>query len=103
MLDKTLLLKAVSDYEPYTKSQKKMLKLLVNLSIDNHVTISCNYIMENLDLSRPTVYFNLKKFERDGFITRINTMNKQDEFVLHPEKLEYIYKLYQIKLAMRND
>jgi len=103
-VDKTLLLKAIEDFEPYTKSQRDMLKILVGLSIENVANASCNYMMKNTGLSRPSIYLNLKKFEKEGFIIRIRkTGSKQDSFQLNSEKLDYILQLYQNKNAMEND
>lgn len=103
-MDKTLLLKAIEDFEPYTKSQRDMLKILVGLSIENVANASCNYMMKNTGLSKPSIYLNLKKFEKEGFITRIRkTGSKQDSFQLNPGKLDYILQLYQNKNAMEND
>lgn len=103
-MDKTLLLKAIEDFEPYTKSQRNMLKILVGLSVENIANASCTYLMKNANLSRPSIYLNLKKFEKEGFITRIKkTGSKQDSFQLNSEKLDYILQLYQNKKAMEND
>lgn len=103
-MDKTLLLKAIEDFEPYTKSQRNMLKILVGLSVENVANVSCAYLMKNANLSRPAVYLNLKKFEKAGFIARIRKSgSKQDLFQLNSEKLDYILQLYQNKKAMEND
>ena len=103
-MDKTLLLKAIEDFEPYTKSQRNMLKSLVGVSVENVATASCTYLMKNANLSRPSIYLNLKKFEKEGFITRIKkTGSKQDSFQLNSAKLDYILQLYQNKKAMEND
>lgn len=103
-MEKTLLLKAIEDFEPYTKPQRNMLKSLVGVSVENVANASCAYLMKNSNLSRPSIYLNLKKFEKEGFITRIKkTGNKQDSFQLNEEKLNYIIQLYQNKKAMEND
>jgi Fe2+ or Zn2+ uptake regulation protein len=103
-MDKTLLLRAIDDFEPYTKSQRSMLRILVGLSVEDVANVSCAYMMKNAGLSRPSIYLNLKKFENEGFITRIkNTGSKQDSYKLNLEELDYILQLYQNKKAMESD
>lgn len=103
-MDKTLLLKAIDDFELYSKAQRSMLKILVGLSVENIANVSCAYMVKNAGLSRPSIYLNLKKFEKEGFITRIKTIgNKQDSFKLNPEKLDYILQIYQNKKAMESN
>ena len=103
-MDKTLILRAIDDFEPYTKSQRSMLRILVGLSVEDVANVSCAYMMKNTSLSRPSVYLNLKNFENEGFIARIkNTGSKQNSYKLNLEKLDYIVQLYQNKKAMENN
>jgi len=99
--ERTLLLRAIEDYEPYTMPQRAMLKILVGLSVEDIANVSCAYMMKNTSLSRPSIYLNLKKFQNDGFITRIRkTGSKQDSYQLNLENLGAILQLYQNKQAM---
>lgn len=100
-MDKTLLLRAIDDFEPYTKAQRSILRILVGLSVEDIANVGCSYLMKNACLSRPSIYLNLKKFEKEGFITRIKrTGSKQNSYKLNLERLDYILQLYQNKKAM---
>lgn len=102
-LEKTLLMRAIDDYGIYTVAQRTVLKTLVGLSVGDIANVSCAYLMEVANLTRASIYLNLKKFQNDGFITRVKkTGSKQDIYKLEFKNLNTILQLYQNKQAMKN-
>lgn len=96
MTDKTTLLEAIDAYEFYTKRQRHILKTLVSLSVDNIVHVKCTFLNQTAGITLQAVYSNLRKFEADGFITRLKRGRNVDSvFKLNQEKLEHILKLHE--------
>lgn len=93
-----LLLEAIEDYELYSKSQRAMLKILIQTSIDNIASISTSFLMKKLNLSRYSVYLILKQLEKDNLIERIKKDGmRHDCFKINYLGLDHIIQLYQKK------
>ena len=101
--DKNLLAIAIDNYELYTSKQKNILKILVNMAIENIATVGTAYLMEKTKLSRPAIYLNLKKFTIEGTINRIRKPGERyNSYELNQKKLDYILQLYKNKKAMED-
>lgn len=98
MYNKKILIHAIESYDIYSLNQRKILALLINTSVNELSSISIDYISQTTKISKPNVYQNIKKLEKDKLITRIRQEGaKLDSYELNREKLEYILQLYQNK------
>jgi Fe2+ or Zn2+ uptake regulation protein len=96
--NKQLLVLAINSYDFYTERQKKLLSLLVHMSIDGVATVSTTYLKNYVALSRAGIYLNLKKFTTEGMLSKIRKpADNQDSYCLNKEKLEHIVQLYHNK------
>lgn len=104
MQNKHILTPAIESYDIYSITQRKILSLLINTSVNGLSEVSTEYISKTTSISKANVYQNIKKLEKDKIITRIRKDGaKVDSFQLNSEKLDYILQLYQNKKAMEND
>ena len=101
MYNKQILIHAIESYDIYSPNQRKILILLVNTSVNELSSISIDYISKTTNVSKPNVYQNIKKLEKDEIITRIRQVGaKLDSYQLNKEKLDYIIQVYQNKKAI---
>lgn len=64
-LDEDTLLKAIDDYELYTKSQRETLKILIKVADDDDIaSVGVKYLIEKLNLTRLRVYSIFEKFTK---------------------------------------
>ena len=104
MQNKHILTHAIESYDIYSISQRKILSLLINTSVNGLSEVSTEYISKTTGISKANIYQNIKKLEKDKIITRIRKEGaKIDSFQLNSEKLDYILQLYQNKKALEND
>jgi DNA-binding MarR family transcriptional regulator len=95
MNDKELLIKAIENYDPYSLSKRKVLKVLVNTSIDGIARISGKRISELVGKSLGNIFLTIRNLEKDGFIERIKSTGEQSfSYKLNPSKMDFIIKLY---------
>ena len=96
MDNKELLLAAIEDYEPYTKSQRKLLSAFVGLAVDDIVNISVISLSKLIGISRFAVYKNLNFLESDNAIKKLNN-DKEGRlagFHISQDKLKHIEAVY---------
>ncbi len=103
MEDKDSLLKAVDNYDLYTPAEKKVLKTLIEISINNIAIISVKKLTALANISRPIVYKALATLQKDNTIERtIHGTSKKRSFTIKQNKLLEIaqyYKLYLEKIT----
>lgn len=91
MKDKELLIEAIENYDLFTLHEKTILKLLIELSIDNKVVCSIIKLKEISQISRPTIYRALQMFEDYSLIDiEKNPNRKISTFILKDHKLKEI-------------
>ena len=96
--NKELLLAAIDDYDPYNKSQRKLLKAFVELAVNDCVATSITSISKLIGVTRPAIYTNLSLLEKDGFITKIKSAKANlGEYKINHNKLDYIIEVYTKK------
>ena len=94
--DKELLLEAIDNYDVYTPSVATVLKILIELSVDDVVIISVLKLSKLTKISRPVVYKALETFEETGIIERIKKpQHKTSCFYLKANKLKHIIEHYK--------
>ena len=98
MEDKNLIKKAIDKYDVYSPSQRDILKLFIDISINNLIEASVKYISERTQLKKSTIYFAINLFLKDGFIQR--DIGASKALVLSENKINYIVEIYKKKYSM---
>lgn len=99
MEDKNLIKKAIDKYDAYSPSQREILKLFIDISINNFIEASVKYISEKTQLKKSTVYFAINLFLKDGFIQR--DIGASKALVLSENKINYIVEIYKKKYSIK--
>ncbi len=81
MNDKNLLIEAIDHYEAYSPSYRKILKTLVELSIDDIVNISVLQLSKLTLLSRETIYQAFNVMEQDNLIEVVKQAKGKISFI----------------------
>lgn len=100
MENKELVKKAIDKYDAYSKSQRDVLKLFVDVSINYCVHASVKYISEQTDLKKSTIYFAINLFLKDGVIHRDSGTSKA--LILSKSKIKEIQDIYKQKYSVEN-
>ena len=102
MKDKDLLVKAIDNYDPLTPAHRKVLKVLVDLAVDEVALITVIKLCKISTLSRTLIYQALEVLEKQEFIEVIKTdknvnKSKLNSITLRPDGLESIVKYYELE------
>jgi DNA-damage-inducible protein D len=98
MKDKELLMKAIDNYDLYTPHERKVLKTLLLISIDDVAITSILKLSKLSKVSRPVVYKALAAFIKHELIEEIkDARNILNAFKLKRNKLEEIQKHYEVQ------
>lgn len=105
MDNKEQLLEAIDNYRTYSAGYRTILKLLVELSIDEMVHITVIQLSQMSLLSREIIYQALDVLERDGLIEIVKrTKGKTAKIgcvILKPNKLNQIKQFYDKQLEVQ--
>ena len=78
MKNKDTLLKAINNFDNFTKSQKSILEILVNfMDNNNSANISINSISKMSGFSKTIIYKNLNALEKGNYIERSKIPSKK--------------------------
>jgi Fe2+ or Zn2+ uptake regulation protein len=94
MEDRELLLKAIDNYDAYSIPQRETLKALLKLSSDGIVIIKPAQLSSLTNLSRTLIYYNLKVFEKEGLIKKLDRVNRLYRFKIEEDKLKHFIEVY---------
>ncbi len=98
MKDKELLLEAIDHYALLSPTYRRVLKILVQITIDNIAIISIKELTRLVGASRISVYHALDLLEKEKFIEKLNIKgSKIGNFAIKPKKLQEIINHYSIK------
>lgn len=98
MKDKELLIKAIDSYDLYTPHERKVLKTLLLISIEDVAITSILKLSKLSKVSRPVVYKALAAFKKHELIEEIkDARNILNAFKLKRNKLEEIQKHYEVQ------
>jgi transposase len=104
MKDKELLLEAITNYDLYSSSYKKVLITLITVSIDNVAALSVKSIHKATHIAQNTIYIILRALENDGIITRRSKIGTRNAYKINQTKLDEILEIYQRKqLILKNN
>lgn len=98
MKDKELLMEAIDNYDLYTPHERKVLKTLLLISIDDVAITSILKLSKLSRVSRPVVYKALAVFKKHELLEEIkDERNISNAFKLKKNKLEEIQRHYEIQ------
>src|SRR4051812_23562025 len=96
-----LIFEAIDNYELYAKSQRDILKLIINLAINDIAVVSVKYVVERTNVARSSVYNIMKNLQNDDVITKFRLKNtRQDSYKINRKKLDYIVQVYSNKKSV---
>jgi len=99
--NKEQLLLAIQEYSLYTPAQRKLLQILVNLSVDNTVIVTARDLTKAMNTTKVTVYTALELFKKDGVIEVPSSQGvKLTSCRLKQTKLNEIITHYNKKLEL---
>jgi hypothetical protein len=105
MNNKDQLLNAVDNYDSYSAGYRKILKLLVELAIDDIAHITVIQLSKISSLSREMIYQALYVFQQDGLIEIVKrTKGKTgtiNSIILKPNKLGQLIQFYSKQLEVQ--
>ena len=94
MSNKEELLEAIEHYSVFTKTQRKMLKFLVQIETDSKSVIDVRTLAKAANTSATAVYKAIKLFEKDGILQVVTSSNnKMNNFLLKKARLEEIKEI----------
>lgn len=104
-MNKEILLEAINYYDDYTVTQRKILKFLVNMAIDDIVVITPAKLIKLLNANKSTVYLALGRFQEDKLIMLADPSKngKFTKFKLNQEQLNIIIKRFELQRNCRTD
>ena len=97
MKDKELLMKAIDSYSVYTDRQRKLLKMLINMAVDDVIVISVIELHKLSETSRPSIYKCIALFEKDEIIEPIKDIDgliRLNTYRLNANKIDNIVRHY---------
>ena len=100
MKNKEFIKKAIDKYDAYSRSQRDVLKLFIDISINHRVHASVKYISEQTSLKKSTIYFAINLFLKDEIIHRDTGASKA--LMLSKSKIQEILDIYKQKYSMEN-
>jgi predicted transcriptional regulator of viral defense system len=97
MENKELLLEAIDNYALLSNSYRKVLKVLVQIAIDDSVIISLKKLIELAGVSRISGYHALSFLEKEKFIEKLSVKgSKLGKFLIKPKKLQEVIDHHSI-------
>ena len=97
-MQKDMIIKAIDDYDMYSNNQKKVLKTLVAVSLDNLACVSVSSISEATKIAANSIYVTLRKLENNKCITRERPSGqKTNAYRINMDKINEILNIYKKK------
>lgn len=96
-LDKNLLLESIKTYDYYTDTQRSILQVIVQTSVDGKSKITTSFIAEQVNVSRTAVYKCLKKLIQEGDVVIDVSKKRQRTILLNTDSMKNIISLHLAK------
>lgn len=97
MSDTEMIKEAIHYSGLYSNNQCKILNLLLDISVNNIAQATVRFIEEKTKVKKPTIYFALKIFQKDGLIIKNEQLGG---FEIQQQKINYFLESYQKKQAI---
>lgn len=108
MINKIILLEALKHYSKYSKNTKWILKILIELSVENSTIITVAELYILTGISKKGIYDILKRLDRDDYIksnASLNIHNKNRNiygFIINFSNMKGIIEHYSKLLLQPN-
>ena len=98
MENKELLLEAIDHYVLLSPTYRKVLKILVQIAIDDTAIIGIKELTKLAGTSRISTYNALSLLEKEKFIEKLSIKgSKIGSFIIKPKKLQEVINHHSIK------
>lgn len=87
MYDKTLLKKAVKNFSGYSKKFCEVFDILLDLSVNNELVAKPQFILQNYNIKKSTLYFAIQRFKKDNLLDK--EKGKSGKITFSTDKLNY--------------
>jgi hypothetical protein len=102
MDNKEQLIEAIDNYAGYSSGCRKILKLLVELSINDVAYVSVVQLSDISSLSKEKIYQALDLFQKDGFVERNKgKINTTRGITLKSDKLDQLLQFHNKKIELQ--
>jgi predicted transcriptional regulator len=99
---KEKLIEAIDNYAGYSSGCRTILKLLVELSIDNIAYISVMQLSEISSLSKEKIYQALDLFQKDNFIEKNKgKINTTKGITLKSDRFDQLVQFHKKKIELQ--
>ncbi len=68
MENQEVIKEAIKNFSNYSSKQNDVICALIDISVDQIISIKVDVLCEITNLKRSTIYFALKAFQKDGLI-----------------------------------
>ncbi|WPX99730.1 hypothetical protein Megpolyxen_01631 (plasmid) [Candidatus Megaera polyxenophila] len=92
-----MIKEAISDSGLYSNNQCKIVNVLLDIAINNVAQATVRFLEEKTGVKKPTIYFALKIFQKDGLIIKNEQLGG---FEIQQPKLNYFLESYQKKQSV---
>ena len=87
MHDKTLLKKAVKNFSGYSEKFCEVFDVLLDLSVNNELVVKSQFIIQNYNIKKSTLYFAIQRFKKDNLLDK--EKGKSGKIIFNANKLDY--------------
>jgi DNA-binding IscR family transcriptional regulator len=87
MYDKTLLKKAVKNFSGYSEKFCEVFDILLDLSVNNELVVKSQFIIQNYNIKKSTLYFAIQRFKKDNLLDK--EKGKSGKIIFNADKLDY--------------
>ena len=87
MYDKTLLKKAVKNFSGYSEKFCEVFEILLDLSVNNELVVKSQFIIQNYNIKKSTLYFAIQRFKKDNLLDK--EKGKSGKIIFNADKLDY--------------
>jgi Fe2+ or Zn2+ uptake regulation protein len=95
IMDKKKVKEAMVSFEKFSNAQLKILSILIDLSMENEVSISAKTLISLTKFGVPTVYNALKVLQQNEIISK--DFNAANTYQFNIKKINQILELYEQK------
>lgn len=97
-MDRIKMIKeAINESGLYSNNQCKIVNVLLDIAVNNVAQANVRFLEEKTGVKKPTIYFALKIFQKDGLIIKNEQLGG---FEIQQPKLNYFLESYQKKQSV---